>query len=102
MERFVEGDIVVLPFPFSDLTGMKRRPALVIVTLKGNDVILCPLTTIKRDFSIELTQKDGVRKPCRVRYQNLFTFGRNIISYTMGKINSNKFNQIRKRIRDLF
>jgi hypothetical protein len=30
LERFVSGDVVVLPFPFSDLTGSKRRPALVL------------------------------------------------------------------------
>ncbi len=29
MERLVKGDIVVVLFPFSDLTKMKRRPALV-------------------------------------------------------------------------
>jgi len=39
MERFVKGDVVVIPFPFSDLTGAKRRPALVIANLKGNDLI---------------------------------------------------------------
>ena len=30
MERFVKGEVVVVPFPFSDLTQAKRRPALVI------------------------------------------------------------------------
>jgi mRNA interferase MazF len=41
MERFVKGDVVVVPFPFSDLTQAKRRPALVIAELEGNDSILC-------------------------------------------------------------
>ncbi|MEY5048833.1 MAG: hypothetical protein RLZZ175_2192 [Bacteroidota bacterium] len=40
MEQFVKGDVVVLPFPFSDLTGTKRRPALVLANLQGDDVIL--------------------------------------------------------------
>ena len=50
MERFVAGDIVVVPFPFSDLSGNKRRPALIVATLKGDDMILCPLTTTKREI----------------------------------------------------
>ena len=45
MERFVKGDIVVLNFPFTDLTGYKKRPALVVSTLSGNDFILCQITS---------------------------------------------------------
>ena len=41
MEEFVKGDVVIVPFPFSDLTQAKRRPALVIASLSGADVILC-------------------------------------------------------------
>jgi mRNA interferase MazF len=40
MAKFIKGDVVVIPFPFSDLTTVKRRPALVIASLKGNDIIL--------------------------------------------------------------
>ena len=39
MGAFVRGDVVVAPFPFSDLSGAKRRPALVVATLSGDDVI---------------------------------------------------------------
>jgi len=37
MAEFIKGDVVVVPFPFSDLTQAKRRPALVIATLAGED-----------------------------------------------------------------
>jgi mRNA interferase MazF len=43
--RFVKGEVVVVPFPFSDLTASKRRPALVIADLDGDDVILCQITS---------------------------------------------------------
>ncbi|MCL2216976.1 MAG: hypothetical protein FWB91_08165 [Defluviitaleaceae bacterium] len=38
MGGFVKGDIVVLNFPFSDLSGTKRRPALVLANLVGKCV----------------------------------------------------------------
>ena len=41
MEELVKGDVVVLPFPFSDLSASKKRPALVVATLRGDDIILC-------------------------------------------------------------
>ena len=39
MGRFVKGDVVVVPYPFSDFSAVKRRPALVIAELTGDDVI---------------------------------------------------------------
>jgi len=47
----VKGDVVVIPFPFSDLSQSKRRPALVLAALEGDDVIL--LTKEKLDQVIE-------------------------------------------------
>lgn len=45
MGRFIKGDVVVIPFPFSDLTMSKRRPALVLAELSGDDLILCQITS---------------------------------------------------------
>ncbi len=60
MARFVKGDIVVIPFPFSDLSGAKRRPALVITNLKGEDLILCQITSkkVKDEYAITITDED--------------------------------------------
>jgi hypothetical protein len=41
MGRFVKGNVVVVSFPFSDLSGSKRRPALVLADLDGDDILLC-------------------------------------------------------------
>jgi len=48
MERFVKGDVVVIPFPFSDLTGAKHRPAFVVIDLLGDDIIFCQITSTVR------------------------------------------------------
>ena len=60
MAKLVKGDVVVVPFPFSDLTQAKRRPALVIVTLEGDDLILCQITSqaIKDNYAISIDSKD--------------------------------------------
>ena len=49
MEKFVKGDIVVVPFPFSDLSGSKRRPALVLTALRGDDLMICQITSKPTD-----------------------------------------------------
>ena len=43
MAKFIKGNVVVVPFPFSGLTQAKRRPALVISKLEGDDIILCQI-----------------------------------------------------------
>ena len=60
MAKFIKGDIVVVPFPFSDLTQAKRRPALVVTKLEGDDLILCQITSqsIKDSYAILLDNKD--------------------------------------------
>lgn len=60
MERFVKGDVVVVHFPFSDLSQAKRRPALVVSSLKGDDLILCQITSqnVRDDYAITFDDQD--------------------------------------------
>ena len=64
MAIFIKGDIVVVPFPFPflDLSNAKRRPALVIANLTGNDLILCQITSknITDIYAITITNNDFV------------------------------------------
>jgi hypothetical protein len=50
MGRFTRGDVVWLPFPFSDLTSAKDRPALVIASFSGDDMLLCQITAAHSDI----------------------------------------------------
>ena len=45
MARFVSGEVLVVPFPFTDLSSSKVRPALVLASLTRGDVILCQITS---------------------------------------------------------
>lgn len=100
MARPVKGDIVVIPFPFSDLSQAKRRPALVIAVLKGDDVILCQLTSkvIKDSYAIPIDDSDfssgGLRQPGHIRPNRLFTADTHIILYRIGSIRSEKLRQV--------
>ena len=60
MATFVKGDVVVVPFPFSDLSQAKRRPALVVTVLDGDDLLLCQITSqnVRDRYAIALADKD--------------------------------------------
>jgi mRNA interferase MazF len=44
MAQLVKGDVVVVLYPFSDLSIAKKRPAFVVAELNGEDVILRQIT----------------------------------------------------------
>ena len=100
MEELVKGDVVVVPWTFSDLTEAKRRPALVIPSLTGEDVILCQITSQKiRDrYAITLLSSDfqegGLNQTSNIRPNRLFTADRRIILYKAGQIKSEKLNEV--------
>jgi len=94
MARFVKGYVVVIPFPFSDLTGSKRRPALVLTELSGNDILLCQITSQPSGdmFALSLTATDfitgGLPVDSFIRPLRIFTADKNIIVRTAGSITS--------------
>ncbi len=57
MGTSLKGQVVIINFPFSDLSNSKRRPALVIADWQSKDVILCQIASIahKDEFAVELT-----------------------------------------------
>lgn len=100
MARFVRGDVVVVPFPFSDLSEAKRRPALILATLGGEDLILCQITSqIFRDQdSILLEERDfsegRLSQPSNIRPNRLFTADRAIILYRVGSVLTRKLDDV--------
>jgi len=107
MGRFVKGDIVVLNFPFSDLSESKRRPALVLADLTGNDIILCQITsTAARDnYAIQIEGEDYTKGHLRaksfIRPSKIFTADKNLILYTAGTIGSQKVNKVIETLMDI-
>ncbi|NJO43246.1 MAG: type II toxin-antitoxin system PemK/MazF family toxin [Cyanobacteria bacterium RU_5_0] len=104
MAGFVKGDIVVVPFPFSDLTEAKRRPALVVATLSGDDVILCQITSqsVSDSYAVLIAANDfsegGLNQTSNVRPNRLFTADQQIILYKAGHLTSEKLDEVIDKI----
>ena len=104
MARFVKGDVVIVPFPFSDLTQTKRRPALIVANLSGDDLILCQITSqnVRDSYSVAITNTDfnngGLNKNSNVRPNRIFTADRKIIIYKVGQLKSKKLAEVTRKI----
>jgi len=100
----VKGDVVVVPFPFSDLTQAKRRPALVIAELQGDDLLLCQITSqrIRDNYAIPLEDTDfqsgSLKQSSNIRPNRLFTADRHIVLYKVGQLRAEKMTEVVRKI----
>jgi len=104
----VAGEVVIIPFPQTNLVVGKRRPALVVADLPGDDLILCQITTRARSdqSSIGLDAADFERgqlaQPSFIRPQRLFTVEQRVILYSIGKVKTSKLAEVLVKARSLF
>jgi PemK-like, MazF-like toxin of type II toxin-antitoxin system len=84
------GSVVLVPFPFSDLSASKLRPAVVLADADRGDWILCQITS--KPYSdrraMELTNdsfaKGSLHMVSYARPAKLFTANRNLIVRQVG------------------
>lgn len=107
MAEFVKGDVVVVPFPFSNLEQSKRRPALVLTELEGEDRILCQITSQRtRDrHAVPLSDDDfasgSLKQPSNIRPNRLFTAEERLILYRAGHLQRTKLDEAMHRLIDI-
>ena len=95
-------DIVLIPFPYSDLTGSKLRPALIVsnnLLNKTKDSRICCLVTSnspKDGIPIDRTsfEKDTLPFKSWIKPQRLFTIEETIIRKKLCVINDNLFDNV--------
>jgi mRNA interferase MazF len=104
MEGLVAGDVVVVPFPFTDLTSQKVRPALVLASLDRRDVLLCQITSkpYTHRHVIRVDQADffagGLPRQSYFLPQRLVTASSGIVRRRAGKITERKLLDIRHAV----
>ena len=107
MAKFIKGDVVVIPFPFSDLTESKRRPAFVIANLEGDDVILCQITSkfVQDIYSLRIDDSDfetgSLKQPSNIRPNRLFTADSHIVLYRVGNLKQGKITEVIAKVIDI-
>lgn len=96
-----KGDIVLMPFPFTDLSQTKLRPAVVLwADSTGNDVTLCFVssqgidTLYGGEFLLDAADPEfattGLKTSSKVRVTRMVTVDRKLIVRRLGKLGSNQ------------
>ena len=108
---YEQGEIIIVPFPFSDLRSIKRRPVLVLSkkldNIASDDIITCGITSNVREskHSVLIENKNLERGKIpiqsRIKVDKLFTLDKKIIEKSVGKINEETFNKVKKEFFNL-
>ena len=106
-----QGDIILVPFPFSDLSGTKQRPVLVLSNEEYNasssDVLTCGITSnlTERKYAVFITQNEleegRLQKTSLIKTDKLFTLEKTIIKKKFGKINQKTFDEVKKKLLEI-
>ncbi len=106
-----QGDIVLIPVPFTDLSSQKRRPVIVISNDAYNrqtaDVVVVAMTSnpIPTEYSFTITSSDLARgslnRPGKVRVDKIYTLSQAIIVKSFGRVNTAVLTKISQTLQQL-
>ena len=106
---YKKGTVVLVPFPFTDLSGSKVRPAVIISSgIKGDDVVVAFVSSqdnLQKDpFSISLEQSiiNGLKTRSIIRCSKLATLDKKIILGELGVLEPANIKLLNKKLKQLF
>jgi mRNA interferase MazF len=101
-----KGDIILIPFPFTDLTGNKNRPALVLVSGELDVTIAFISTQLKwkesSDILLEPTEKNGLKKNSIVRLSKLATVDKDLVLGILGSLYYAELTLVNTGLKNIF
>lgn len=104
MGTFAAGQVVVVPFPFSDLSAQKHRPALILADAGRGDWILCQITSnpFSDSEAIELADpafsQGGLQRVSYARPGKLFTANESLFAAQAGTLHNANLIEVRDAV----
>jgi len=106
-----QGDIVLIPVPFTDLSSRRRRPVIVVSNNAYNrsaaDIVVVAMTSNPepKPHSFAITSADLVHgklnRPGTIRVDRIYTLSQGIVAKRFGRVGPGVLDSIRARLRDL-
>lgn len=100
-----KGDIVLITFPFTDLSGSKLRPAVVLVET-SEDLTVCFITTQlgwqePSDLLLQPSTTNGLKKPSLVRTSKIATLDKTLARGLLGRLTQQDTSQLNAKLKTL-
>ncbi len=103
------GDIVLIPFPFAELTNRKVRPSVVDCETKDQfaDLVLCAVSSVVRDFRsdneilLSPSLANGLRKPSVLKIDRIVTAKKADIIARLGNLGEADLQIFKTKFKEL-
>ena len=100
-----KGDIVLIPFPFTDLSGSKLIPA-VILAITRLDLTVCFITTQLQwqeptDILLQPTHSNGIKKPSLIRVSKIAALDKTLTLGKIGAIHIDEIKELNSKLKQL-
>ncbi len=102
------GSVVLVKFPYSDLTRYKLRPAVVVAQAEFGNLILCQITSqaysSKRTIVIKSANFKQGKLPVDsyIRPDKIFTANKKLVTNNLGSLTQETIVTIKSRLKALF
>lgn len=101
-----KGNIVLVPFPFTDLTGSKLRPALILYSY-GNDVVVAFISSSSKmisdyDILIKRSQRNGLKVDSVLKLTKVITLDKKLIIGKIGDLEEDILKQVDNKLIKIF
>ena len=102
-----QGEVILVPFPFTDLTSVKTRPALVVGKPGGGkDIIVAAITSKKSKFAVEIDDEDLASGALPVKSYvmcgKIVTLEKSIVRKKVANLKSGVLKKILTKVRSQF
>jgi mRNA interferase MazF len=99
----IKGDIVITPFPFTDLVGNKIRPAIVLINSESLITICFISSQIihldENDILLIPNKTNRLKKESIIKINKIATIDKEIIIGEIGQLTHNEGNQLNQALR---
>ncbi len=101
-----KGDIVLIPFPFTDLSGQKNRPALVLVSSEY-DLTVAFITSQQKwadecDLTVNPSSTNGLKSISLIRLSKLSTLDKSLALGKLGSLGTSELKIVDQNLLKLF
>ncbi len=101
-----KGDIVLITFPFTNLSGSKLRPAVVLIE-SNFDLTVCFITTQlgwleKTDVMLFPDEINGIKKQSLLRTSKIATLDKELVKGILGRLTLDKITELNDKLKILF